>query len=166
MSSDRKDENKQLVDDMYSGINQNKLGLMSEYWHEDMVWEGPSGIGTRYGIDDFENNYRQAFINAFPDKHAEDIVRIAEGEWVAGTGFQDTTFANDWLGIPATGEKIRVRYMDFWRVTDDPVSGKPKLKENLVLIDILNVLEQAGYNIENVLKYIGSKPPQYFAEAK
>ena len=166
MSSDRKDENKQLVDDMYSGINQNKLGLMSEYWHEDMVWEGPSGIGTRYGIDDFENNYRQAFINAFPDKHAEDIVRIAEGEWVAGTGFQDTTFANDWLGIPATGEKIRVRYMDFWRVTDDPVSGKPKLKENLVLIDILNVLEQAGYNIENVLKYIGSKPPEYFDEAK
>ncbi len=154
MSTDRKDQNKQLVDDMYGGINQNKLGLMSEFWHEDMVWEGPSGIGTRHGIDDFEKNYRSDFIAAFPDKHAEDVVRIAEGEWVAGTGYQDTTFAKDWLGIPATGEKVRVRYMDFWRVTDDPETGQPKLKENLVLIDILNVLEQAGYNVKNVLEYV------------
>ncbi len=155
-------DNKQLVDDMYQGINKNVLGLMQEYWHEDMVWEGPAGIGTKHGIDDFEQNYRQQFIAAFPDKHAEDIVRIAEDDWVAGTGFQDTTFAKDWLGIPATGERIRVRYMDFWRVEDDPKSGQPKLKENLVLIDVLGVLEQSGYNIENVLKYIGSKPPEYF----
>lgn len=162
MSKDSADENKQLVDDMYSGLNQNKLGLMSKYWHEDMVWDGPAGIGTRHGIDDFEQNYRQDFIRAFPDKHAEDVVRIAEGDWVAGTGFQDTTFANDWLGIPATGKKVRVRYMDFWRVSEDPETGERKLKENLVLIDILNVMEQAGYNIENVLAYVGSKPPEYF----
>ena len=162
MSKDYAKENKQLVDDMYNGINQNKLGLMSQYWHEDMVWEGPTGIGTRHGIDDFEQNYRQAFINAFPDKHAEDVVRIAEGDWVAGTGYQDTTFANNWLGIPATGEKVRVRYMDFWRVSTDPNTGERKLKENLVLIDILNVLEQAGYNVKNVLEYVGSKPPEYF----
>lgn len=156
------EDNKKLVDDMYQGINQNVLGLMHEYWHDDMVWEGPAGIGTKHGIDDFEQNYRQHFINAFPDKHAHDIVRIAEDDWVAGTGYQDTTFAQDWLGIPATGEKIRVRYMDFWRIEEEPQSGKPKLKENLVLIDVLGVLEQAGYNVENVLKYVGSKPPEFF----
>ena len=149
---------------MYDGINQNKLGLMAEYWHEDMVWEGPAGIGTRHGIADFEENYRDAFIRAFPDKHAEDIVRIAEGDWVAGTGYQDTTFAADWLGIPATGEKVRVRYMDFWRVTADPNTGERKLKDNLVLIDILGVLEQAGYDVGKVLKYVGSKPPEYFED--
>ena len=52
--------------------------------------------------------------------------------------------------------------MDFWRVEEEPHTGKRKLKENLVLIDILGVLEQAGYNIENVLRYVGSKPPEYF----
>lgn len=166
MSEDHTNHNKQLVDNMYAGLNQNKLGLMSEYWHEDLVWDGPAGIGTRYGIQDFEENYRRDFIHAFPDKHAEDVVRIAEGEWVAGTGYQDTTFANNWLGIPATGEKIRVRYMDFWRITADSHTGQPKLKENLVLIDILNVLEQAGYNVKNVLDYVGSKPPAYFDKAK
>ena len=164
MSEDSAEANKQLVADMYDGINQNKLGLMTQYWHEDMVWEGPAGIGTRHGIQDFEENYRDAFIRAFPDKHAEDTVRIAEGDWVAGTGYQDTTFAEDWLGIPASGERVRVRYMDFWRVIEDPESGERKLKDNLVLIDILGVLEQAGYDVGKVLKYVGSKPPEYFED--
>jgi len=155
-------ENKQLVDDMYAGLNKNVLGLMQKYWKEDMVWAGPAGIGTMNGIDEFENDYRQAFIRAFPDKHATDRVRIAEGDWVAATGYQDTTFAADWLGIPATGEKIRIRYMDFWRVVVDEETGERKLAENLVLIDILGVLEQAGYDVSKVLKFIGSKPPEFF----
>ena len=108
-------KNKQLVDDMYHGLNQNVLGVMQRYWKEDMVWEGPAGIGTMNGIDEFEHVYRAPFIKAFPDKSAADIVRIAEGDWVAGTGYQDTTFAEDWLGIKASGKKIRLRYMDFWQ---------------------------------------------------
>ena len=74
MSDKQADENKQLVDDMYAGLNKNTLGLMSQFWHEDMVWDGPAGIGVRQGIEDFEENYRKAFIHAFPDKHAEDVV--------------------------------------------------------------------------------------------
>lgn len=157
--------NKALVDAMYGGLNENRLGIMTDYWHQNMVWDGPAGIGRKEGIDAFEQDYRAAFIRAFPDKHAEDIVRIAEDDWVAGTGFQDTTFAADWLGIPATNEKVRVRYMDFWRVAPDPETGERKLAENLVLIDILGVLEQAGYNVEKVLRYVGSKPPEYFNSA-
>lgn len=158
--------NKQLVDDMYAGLNENVLGLMQRYWKEDMVWDGPVGIGVMNGIDEFENVYRKPFIEAFPDKNATDIVRIAEDDWVAGTGYQDTTFAEDWLGIPASGDKIRMRYMDFWRVEEDEATGERKLAENLVLIDILGVLEQCGYDIANVLKFIGSKPPEFFDEVE
>jgi len=159
-------ENKQLVDDMYGALNENVLGLMQRYWKEDMVWQGPAGIGTMNGIDEFEYVYRQPFIKAFPDKNATDIVRIAEGEWVAGTGYQDTTFAEDWLGIKAGSQKIRMRYMDFWRVEVDEETGERKLAENLVLIDILGVLEQCGYNIENVLKFVGTKSPEFFDDAE
>ncbi len=162
--TEKSDENKQLVDDMYAGLNQNVLGLMQQYWFEDMVWDGPVPIGTMNGIDEFENVYRKPFIDAFPDKNAEDVVRIAEGDWVAGTGFQTTTFAQDWLGIRASNEQIKVRYMDFWRIEER--DGERKLAENLVLIDILGVLEQAGYNVENVLKFIGSKPPEYFDDVE
>ncbi len=159
-------ENKQLVDDMYAGLNENILGVMRRYWKEDMVWEGPAGIGTMHGIDEFEYVYRTPFIKAFPDKHATDIVRIAEDDWVAGTGYQDTTFTENWLGIKANNKKIRMRYMDFWRVEEDEVSGERKLAENLVLIDILGVLEQCGYDVEKVLKFVGSKPPEYFDDVE
>ena len=155
-------ENKQLVEDMYAGLNENVLGVMRRYWKEGMVWEGPAGIGTMHGIDEFEYVYRKPFLKAFPDKHATDIVRIAEGDWVAATGYQDTTFAEDWLGIKASGQKIRVRYMDFWYVEVDEETGERKLAENLVLIDILGVLEQCGYDVEKVLKFVGSKPPEFF----
>ena len=159
------EENKQLVEDMYKGLNENVLGLMRRFWKEDMVWEGPAGIGTMHGIDEFEHVYRKPFIRAFPDKHATDIVRIAEGEWVAAAGYQDTTFAEDWLGIKASGEKIRMRYMDFWRVEVDEETGERKLADNLVLIDILGVLEQCGYDVKKVLKFVGSKPPAFFNDA-
>ena len=89
-------------------------------------------------------------------------MRVAEGEWVAGAGYQDTTFVNSWLGIPASGNKIRIRYMDFWRIATDESTGERKLAENLVLIDILDVLQQSGYDIKKVLKFIGSKSPEFF----
>ena len=159
-------ENKQLVEDMYAGLNENVLGVMRRYWKEGMVWEGPAGIGTMHGIDEFEYVYRKPFLKAFPDKHATDIVRIAEGDWVAATGYQDTTFAEDWLGIKASGQKIRMRYMDFWYVEVDEETGERKLAENLVLIDILGVLEQCGYDVNKVLKFVGSKPPEYFDDVE
>jgi predicted ester cyclase len=158
------EKNKQLVADMYAAINKNVLGLMEKYWTKDMVWEGPAGIGTMHGLDEFEYDYRRAFIRAFPDKHATDLVRISEGDWVAATGIQETTFAEEWLGIPPTGKPIVMRYSDFWHIVEDPETGERKLKENLVLIDILGVLEQAGYDVKKVLKFIGSKGPEFFNE--
>jgi hypothetical protein len=59
-----------------------------------------------------------------------------------------------------------MRYMDFWRVEVDEETGERKLAENLVLIDILGVLEQCGYNIENVLKFVGTKSPEFFDDGE
>lgn len=154
------EDNKALVDAMYVSMNLNEVGAMQRHWTRHMVWDGPAGIGTKHGVQAFEEEVRRDFIRAFPDKYGEDIVRISEGDWVAGTGFQETTFAEDWLGIPASGQKVKVRYMDFWRIEEE--DGERKLSENLVLIDILGVLEQAGYNVRNVLKFIGSKSPDFF----
>ena len=154
--------NTQLVADMYAGINQNRTGIMHRYWFEDMVWYGPAGIGTKHGLDGFDLDYRRAFIHSFPDKLARDVIRLAEGDWVAGTGYQTTTFAQDWLGIPASGRQIKMRYMDFWRV--EQRGEERKLAENHVLIDILGVLEQAGYDVDKVLRFVGSQPPEFFEE--
>lgn len=154
------EENRNIVAQMYESMNQNVVGAMKEHWTRNMVWDGPAGIGKKHGVEQFEEEVRRPFIASFPDKVGEDIVRLSEGDWVAGTGFQETTFAEDWLGIPANGEKVRVRYMDFWRIEEE--DGVRKLSENLVLIDILGVLEQAGYDVEKVLAFVGSKPPEFF----
>ena len=158
--SDQATRNLNLVDRLYAAIDKNEVGVTEEFWTEDMVWRGPAGLGTQRGVEAFEQNVRAPFIKAFPDKVGVDEVRLAAGEFVASAGYQDTTFVGDWLGIPATGERVRVRYMDVWRVEDD------KLAENWVLIDVLGVLEQAGYDVAKVLKFVGSKPPEFFDEAE
>lgn len=153
-------DNKDLVDRMYKGMNQNVVGVMEAFWTEDMVWYGPAGIGTLRGVKEFEEGVRRPMIAAIPDKVGYDEIRIAEGDYVAATGYQHATHTGEWLGIPASGKHITLRYMDFWRVEGD------KLKDNWVLIDILGFLEQVGYDVKNVLKFIGSKPPSFFDEVE
>ena len=148
------EKNKQLVARMIEAINEHRVG--SECWADDMVWRGPAGIGTKQGLAQYRAEHQQPFLHAFSDKQAEDRIRIAEGDYVAATGYQEATHSGDWLGIPASGKRVQIRYMDFWRVKDD------KLVENWVLIDILDFLAQLGYDIQRLLAYIGSKGPEFF----
>jgi predicted ester cyclase len=152
------EKNKQLVARMYDGLNDHVIEGMEEYWTEDMVWYGPAGIGTKRGLKDFQQNHQRPFLHAFSDKQATDDIRIAQGDYVAATGYQYATHTGEYLGIPASGKRVKIRYMDFWRAEGD------KLVENWVLIDILDFLEQLGYDVNQVLKFIGSKPPEFFDE--
>ena len=50
-----------------------------------------------------------------------------------------------------------MKYIDIWRAEDG------FLKENWVMIDILEFLEQIGYDIAKVLAFVGEKGPEFFA---
>ncbi len=152
------DKSKALVARMVDGLNDHVIEGMEAFWTADMKWYGPAGIGTKPSLKAFQDEHQRPFLHAFSDKNATDEIRIAEGNYVAASGFQDATHTGDYLGIPASGKRVKIRYMDFWRVEDD------KLVENWVLIDLLDFLEQLGYDIGNVLKFIGSKPPEFFDE--
>ncbi|MCP4397056.1 MAG: ester cyclase [bacterium] len=149
---------KELVMAMINGLNSHEIEEMTKYWSEDMHWYGPAGIGTKPSLKAFQEEHQKPFLHAFPDKTAYDQVYVAEGDYVATYGHQEATHDGDWLGIPASGKRVKVRYMDVWRAENG------KLAENWVLIDILGFLEQLGYNIENVLKFIGSKSPEFFED--
>lgn len=152
-------ESKELVARMVDALNEHVINGMEQYWSQDMVWYGPAGIGTKRGLKAFQEEHQRPFLHAFPDKEAHDLIRIAEGDYVAASGYQDAIHLGDWLGIPASGKRVKVRYMDFWRAEGD------QLVENWVLIDILDFLEQVGYNIGNVLKFIGAHDPEFFDQA-
>ena len=99
------EKNKELVARMYEGLNDHVIEGMEEYWTEDMVWYGPAGIGTKRGLKDFQDNHQRPFLHAFSDKQATDEIRIAEGDYVAATGYQQATHTGDYLGIPASGQQ-------------------------------------------------------------
>lgn len=126
-----------LVEPMIDALNRSATG-MEEFWAADMKWYGPAGMGTMNSLVEFENNLRRSFQHAFPQHYADDKIRFGCGQWAAAHGHQHTTHEGAWLGIPATGVPIKLRYMDIWR------SENGKLVENWVLVDIIDFLNQIG----------------------
>lgn len=133
-------QTRQLVEEMifgglnkYDQKNQDSQGL-ERFWHPEMVWHGPVGIGSAYGLDEFKRNAQGPIVRAFPDrKGVGHQARVADGIFAASTGWPSLvgTHLNDYMGWQATGEKIGWNIMDFWRRDGD------LLRENWVMIDLI-----------------------------
>lgn len=136
----------ELVNRMVDALNDHVVEGQQEFWSEDMVWRGPEGIGTKEGLRAFQDEHQRPFLHAFPDKHANDEVRFGCGQWAASTGYQSATHLGEWLGIPASGLPVRVRYMDIWR------SENGRLVENWVLLDILDFCRQLGIDVLQLVR--------------
>ena len=60
---------------------------LERFWHPHMVWHGPLGIGSAYGLEEFKQNAQGPIVNAFPDrKGVGHQARVAEGFFAASTG--------------------------------------------------------------------------------
>jgi SnoaL-like domain/SnoaL-like polyketide cyclase len=127
-----------LVMQMIGGLAQyNQADLksmgMSRFWHPDMMWYGPCGIGTARGIAGFEQHHQTPFLTALPDrKGGNHRARFGEGHYAASTGWPSihATHRGPYLGVPATDRAVTMRVMDWWREADG------LLVENWVLLDL------------------------------
>ncbi len=125
----------------------------AEHWIEDFTWYGPAGIGTARGLRRYQNNHSIPFLIAFPDrKGGHHYMRVGDGDYVAtgGWGSVIATHAGDgWLGMPATGKRVEMRVMDFYRLQrDGPIA------ENWVPIDVIDVLRQIGLDVFARLRHL------------
>ena len=114
------------------------------YWHDDMLWYGPGGIGSNYRWSGFEKDHRAAFLTAFPDRVGGDhYCRIGDGNYAAVSGWPSMTMTHkgDYLGVPATGKALTLRVMDFYRCADT------KIMENWVMLDYLDLFRQMGRDL-------------------
>ena len=114
------------------------------YWHENMLWYGPGGIGSNYRWEGFEKDHRSSFLTAFPDRKGGDhYCRIGNGNYVAVSGWPSMTMTHkgDYLGVKATGRKLTLRVMDFYRCNNG------KIMENWVLLDYLDLFNQMGMDL-------------------
>jgi predicted ester cyclase len=118
------------------------------FWHPKMTWYGPAGIGTARGISGFRNWHQIPFLNAMPDRgqfpDETTFHFFAEGDYAAVTGWPDmvqTVSGSGWMGIAPNGQKISMRSLDFWRLDGD------KIRENWVMVDLLDVYSQMGVDV-------------------
>jgi len=114
------------------------------YWHPQMMWYGPAGIGATQSYPGFDAHHRVAFLKAFPDRvGGNHYARFGDGDYVASGGWPSLTATHqgDYLGVAATGHKIGMRVMDFWRC------GDGQIEENWVLIDMPDLFLQLGVDL-------------------
>ena len=131
-------QNLKLMHEMVVALNSHDVEAHDQYWAKDMVWHGPPGIGDVHGLEAFKNQVVRPFYAAFPDFHGTIDIELAQGDWVAATGFVTGTHLGEWLGIPPTGNEVKMRYSDFWLFKDGLIT------ENWVMVDEVDVLRQLG----------------------
>ena len=130
---------------------------MDYYWHPKMNWYGPSGIGSGRGIEGFRNWHQIPFLNAMPDRGKDTTYSkrdgwgdqigyhfFGDGEYAAVTGWpnmKQTLTHDGWMGIAPSNKEVFLRSLDFWRLEEG------KIRENWVMIDILDIYNQIGVDV-------------------
>ena len=121
---------------------------MPQFWHERMSWYGPAGIGTGRGIAGFRNWHQIPFLNGMPDRgqYLDQITYhfFGDGNYAAVTGWPNmiqTVTHDGWLGIAPAGQRLNMRSLDFWRLENG------RIRENWVLVDLLDVYKQLGVDV-------------------
>ena len=139
---------------LFGGLNQfegdtqqeaesNTMGLR-RYWHPDMHWYGPAGIGTTRNLSEFQQWHQYPWLHAFPDRKVIwESPMFGDGHYAATAGWREVvaTHTGEYLGHTPTNQQIEFRVMDWWRREGD------LLAENWVLIDLLDAFRQMGMDL-------------------
>lgn len=150
-SQQRSGQAYQLVHDMLFGLSKfaeegaESMGL-AQYWHPKMNWYGPAGIGTNRGIQGFRHWHQIPFLKAMPDRGGtgEPLILFADGDYVGVTGWPNmsmTLTGDGWMGIAPGQQRLTMRSLDFWRCEGGLI------RENWVLVDLLDVYHQLGVDV-------------------
>ena len=129
-------ENERLVRDMFErAINKRDMSVLDEflspkYVNYDMPTPEPGPAGMRAVMGQF--------FGAFPDMRIVLEQTVGEGDVVCTRGYFEGTHDGDFMGVPATGKAVNVKYMDMWRLADG------QAVENWVRIDMLGLMQQLG----------------------
>ena len=150
----------QLIRDfLFEGLNlydQHNLKSMgvADFFHQDVKWYGPGGIGGCLSLKAFEDNHQKPWLIAFPDRKVCDLNSLfAEGNYVASSGWKGVIakHTGPYLGYPASGKDICFNGIDFWR------SESGKYVENWVFVDMIHLFGQMGIDLLKRLNFEGGR---------
>ena len=134
-------ETRAVIEAMVDGLNDHRIDDIGAFFAESFRWMGNYGCGTKTGLRQFQDNWQRPFQAAFSDKVCIDEARLYMGEWAAAFGRQEAVHSGPFMGIPPTGKRVTIRYMDFWKVEDG------RITDNWVMVDFPDVLAQLGHDV-------------------
>lgn len=137
------EETRDVIENMVDALNDHRISDIGEFFSQGFRWMGNQGCGTKAGLKEFQDNWQRPFQAAFSDKVCIDEARLYMGEWAAAFGHQEATHSGEFLGIAPTGKRVRIRYMDFWKVENG------KITDNWVNVDFAHVAAQLGIDLFN-----------------
>lgn len=118
-------------------------GVLNKYAHEDATWEIFHPFNTLKGLDEVCQSFWAPLKRSFPDLEVRQHFALAgeyDGEeWVSTLGHVMGSFEAAWIGIPATHQVCYLR-LGLNAVVEDG-----KIARVYVLLDIVDVMRQAGY---------------------
>ncbi|MBL7007294.1 MAG: nuclear transport factor 2 family protein [Spirochaetia bacterium] len=132
--------------DMRDTSYKSRTEELKNSWDENMIWYGPTGIGSTFTIDRYQKQhqgpYRDNLITRKCD-HNGHICHYAEGKYASWFGWpsRTNTPTGGFLGMPANDTWAKLRVVDIYRREGN------KLVENWVFIDILYWLYQQGLDV-------------------
>ena len=131
-----------LYDLVASGKSELRRRLDALY-APDAAWRGSHPLNELGGVDAIEGLVWKPLMRSFPDLERRDLIfiggRYQSRDLVAAMGHYCGTFRRDWLGIPATGRPVYLRYGEVHRVEDG------RIVQSSCLWDVLDLMRQAGF---------------------
>lgn len=125
-----------------AGLGGIEAALAAAY-HPQAQWRGSHPLNEMTGIEAIAEIVWKPLLRSLPDLERRDNILIGgtyEGDDLVGAvGHYCGTFRHDWLTIPATGQPLYIRYGEFHRMVDG------RIAQSTVLIDVLDVIRQAGF---------------------
>lgn len=105
-------------------------------------WRGAHPMNEMRGVEAIEAKIWAPLLRAFPDLERRDLIVTGGSydgrDYVAMVGHLCGTFRADWLGLPATGRPVFIRYGEVHQVHGG------RIVQSNCLWDILDVIRQAG----------------------
>ena len=134
---------------IFDGLNnydQSELGSMgmADFFHPDVKWYGPGGIGACLNFKEFEDFHQIPWLQAYPDRQVQDLdALIAEGSYSGAPGWAGVkaTHTGHYLDCPATGRQIDFNGLDWWKREGE------QYVENWVFVDMIHLYRQFGIDL-------------------
>lgn len=131
-----------------------KTMKMADYFHPNLKWYGPGGIGACLSLSEFETLHQEPWLEAFPDRKVGDLDNlIAEGSYVGASSLPGVylTHTGPYLGHTPTQKRAGVNGIDFWRYENG------QFTENWVFVDMVHLFQQFGIDLMARVRHMSGK---------